>query len=31
MQFQVELPHSFREFPSELLGIRFAVEAHHDG
>src|SRR5467141_604427 len=30
MQFQVELPHSFRKFRSELIGIRFAVESHHD-
>src|SRR6202158_4988015 len=30
MQFQVELLHSFREFRSELIGIRFAVKAHHD-
>src|SRR6267154_626644 len=30
MQFQVELPHSFRKFRPELIGIRFAVKAHHD-
>jgi hypothetical protein len=30
MQFQVELSHSFRKFCPELIGIRFAVEAHHD-
>src|SRR6267378_268874 len=30
MQFQVELPHSFGEFRPELIGIRFAVESHHD-
>ncbi len=30
MQFQVELPHSFGEFRPELIGIRFAVKAHHD-
>ena len=30
MQFQVELLHSFREFHSKLIGIRFAVKAHHD-
>src|SRR6266436_272570 len=30
MQFQVELSHSFREFRPELIGIRFAVKAHHD-
>src|SRR5258706_780547 len=30
MQFQVELSHSFRKFRSELIGIRFAVESHHD-
>jgi hypothetical protein len=30
MQFQAELPHAFREFRSELIGIRFAVKAHHD-
>ena len=30
MQFQVELPHSFGEFRPKLIGIRFAVEAHHD-
>src|SRR5467141_3534696 len=30
MQFQVELPHSFRKFRPKLIGIRFAVEAHHD-
>jgi hypothetical protein len=28
-QFQVELPHSFRKFRPKLIGIRFAVEAHH--
>ena len=26
MQFQVELPHSFRKFRPELIGIRFAAE-----
>src|SRR3989441_12342391 len=30
MQFQVELSHSFRKFRSELIGIRLAVESHHD-
>src|SRR5258706_4375228 len=30
MQFQVELSHSFRKFRAELIGIRFAVESHHD-
>ena len=30
MQFQVELSHSFRKFRPKLIGIRFAVEAHHD-
>ena len=30
MQFQVELPHSFRKFHPKLIGIRFAVEANHD-
>src|SRR6267378_3980134 len=30
MQFQVELPHPFREFPPKLIGIRFTVKAHHD-
>ena len=30
MQFQVELPHSFRQFRPKLLGIRFAGESHHD-
>src|ERR1700719_4989740 len=30
MQFQVELPHSFGEFHPKLIGIRFALEAHHD-
>jgi len=30
MQFQVELPHSFREFRSELIGIRFVPESNHD-
>jgi hypothetical protein len=30
MQFQVELLHSFGKFRSELIGIRFAVKAHHD-
>src|SRR6267143_707897 len=30
MQFQVELSHSFRKFRPELIGIRFAVESHHD-
>jgi len=30
MQFQVELPHSFREFRSKLIGIRFAVKSNHD-
>src|ERR1700758_1388256 len=29
MQFQVELPHSFRKFRPKLIDIRFAVEAHH--
>src|SRR5467141_1056512 len=30
MQFQVELLHSFRKFRPKLIGIRFAVESHHD-
>src|SRR5579863_4846906 len=30
MQFQVELPHSLGEFRPKLVGIRLAVEAHHD-
>jgi hypothetical protein len=30
MQFQVELSHSFRKFSPKLIGIRFAVKAHHD-
>src|SRR5437667_320314 len=30
MQFQVELPHSFREFRPELFGIPFALESNHD-
>ncbi len=30
MQFQVELPHSFRKFFPELIGIHFAVKAHHN-
>src|SRR5467141_3261859 len=30
MQFQVELLHTFRKFRSELIGLRFAVESHHD-
>src|SRR5216684_608592 len=30
MQFQVELPHSFRKFCPELIGIRFAVKSDHD-
>src|SRR5260370_23366212 len=30
MQFQVELPHSFGEFCSELIGIRFVPESNHD-
>src|SRR5467141_1597753 len=30
MQFQVELPHPFREFPPKLIGIRFTVKAHLD-
>src|SRR6184192_1775573 len=30
IQFQVELPHSFREFRPELFGIRFALESNHD-
>jgi hypothetical protein len=30
MQFQVELPHSFGKFRPKLIGIRLAVEAHHD-
>src|SRR5467141_79932 len=30
MQFQVELPHSFRKFRPKLIGLRFAVKAHHD-
>jgi hypothetical protein len=30
MQFQIELSHSFRKFRPELIGIRFAVKAHHD-
>jgi hypothetical protein len=30
MQFQIELPHSFRKFRPKLIGIRLAVEAHHD-
>jgi hypothetical protein len=30
MQFQVELLHSFCKFRPKLIGIRFAVKAHHD-
>src|SRR5467141_2143340 len=30
MPFQVELLHTFRKFRSKLIGIRFAVESHHD-
>src|SRR5437016_14296382 len=30
MQFQVELPHSFREFRPELFGIRFALESRSE-
>src|SRR5260370_29900307 len=30
MQFQVELPHSFGKLRPKLIGIRFAVKAHHD-
>jgi hypothetical protein len=30
MQFQVELPHSFREFRPKLIGIRSAVKSNHD-
>src|SRR2546430_6267245 len=30
MQFQVELSHSFRKFRPKLIGIRLAVESHHD-
>src|SRR6266404_2660892 len=30
MQFQVELPHSFGKLRPTLIGIRFAVESHHD-
>ena len=30
MQFQVELPHSFREFRPKLIGIRFVPESNHD-
>src|SRR5260370_10310246 len=30
MQFQVELPHSFREFRPKLIGIRFIPESNHD-
>jgi hypothetical protein len=30
MQFQVVLPHSFREFRSELIGIRLLLKAQHD-
>src|SRR5580704_2502406 len=30
MQFQMELPHSFREFRPKLIGIRFALKAHND-
>src|SRR6266446_6490016 len=30
MQFQVELPHSFRKFRPELIGIRFVSKSNHD-
>jgi hypothetical protein len=30
MQFQVKLPHSFREFRPKLIGIRFLLESQHD-
>src|SRR5580692_3936165 len=30
VQFQIELLHSLREFRPKLIGIRFAVKAHHD-
>ena len=30
MQFQVELPHSFRKFRPELTGIRFVPKSNHD-
>src|SRR5580700_8664668 len=30
MQFQVELPHSFREFHPKLVGIRFVPKSNHD-
>src|ERR1700741_2645255 len=30
VQFQVELPHSLREFRPELFSIRFALESNHD-
>jgi len=30
MQLQVELLHSFGKFRPKLIGIRFAVKAHHD-
>ena len=30
MQFQVELPHSFRKFRPKLIGIRFALKSNHD-
>jgi len=30
MQFQADLPHSFREFRPKLIGIRFLLEAQHD-
>jgi hypothetical protein len=30
VQLQIKLPHSRSEFRPELIGIRFAVEAHHE-
>src|SRR6202521_623249 len=30
MQFQVELPHAFREFRPEPLGVRFPLESNHN-
>ena len=30
MQFQVELPHSFREFRPKLIGLRFLLKFQHD-
>src|SRR5580704_5436651 len=30
MQFQVELSHSLSEFRPKLIGLRFALKAHHD-